>query len=74
MVEDEQIRHLRVVKQTSTSDGKPIRVITQPVTLSRTPADVVTGAPYVGEQTDEILRELGYDATRIQHMRENSII
>ena len=74
MVEDEQIRHLGVVKQTSTSDGKQIRVITQPVTLSRTPADVVTGAPYVGEQTEEILLELGYDAARIQHMRGLYII
>lgn len=74
VIEDEQIRHLGVVRQTQTNDGKPIRVITQPVTLSRTPADVVVAAPYVGEQTDEILRELGYDAAQIARFREQTVV
>ena len=74
MVEDEQIRHLGVVEETHTSDGKPIRVITQPVTLSRTPAAVVTAAPYWGEQTDEILREAGYDDAEIARMRAEGVI
>lgn len=74
MVEDEQIRHLGVVEETHTSDGKPIRVITQPVTLSRTPAAVVTAAPYWGEQTDEVLREAGYDDAEIARMRAEGVI
>jgi crotonobetainyl-CoA:carnitine CoA-transferase CaiB-like acyl-CoA transferase len=74
MVEDEQIRHLGVVKETRTTDGKPIRVISQPVTLSRTPAEVLTAAPYWGEQTDEILHEAGYDDAAIAQMRADGVV
>ncbi len=74
LVEDQQIRHLGVVEETHTTDGKPIRVITQPVTLSRTPANVVTAAPYWGEQTDEILREAGYADAEIARMRADKVI
>ncbi|NLD71064.1 MAG: CoA transferase [Limnobacter sp.] len=74
LVEDPQIRHLGVVHETQTSDGKPIRVITQPVTLSRTPAGVASAAPYWGEQTDEVLREAGYDDAEIGRLRSEGIV
>lgn len=74
VVEDAQIRHLGVVKETRTTDGTPIRVITQPVTLSRTPAAVVTAAPHWGEQTDEVLREAGYDDAGIARLRAEGIV
>jgi len=74
LVEDPQIRHLGVVQQTQTTDGTPIRVITQPVTLSRTPAHVVTAAPHWGEQTDEVLREAGFDEAEIARLRADGVI
>lgn len=74
VIEDEQIRHLGVVKETHTTDGTPIRVISQPVVLSRTPADVVTAAPDTGEQTDEVLREAGFDDARIAALRADKVI
>jgi crotonobetainyl-CoA:carnitine CoA-transferase CaiB-like acyl-CoA transferase len=69
LVEDPQVRHLGVVAQTATSDGAPVRVISQPVKLSRTPARVARGAPDWGEQTDEILGELGCSAAEIAALR-----
>jgi crotonobetainyl-CoA:carnitine CoA-transferase CaiB-like acyl-CoA transferase len=74
LVDDPQIRHLGVVEQTQTTDGTPIRVITQPVTLSRTPAHVVTAAPHWGEQTDEVLREAGFDEAEIARLRADGVI
>jgi len=74
LVDDAQIRHLGVVAETRTGDGRPVRVITQPVTLSRTPAGVVTAAPYLGEQTDEVLREAGYDDESIARLRSDGVI
>jgi crotonobetainyl-CoA:carnitine CoA-transferase CaiB-like acyl-CoA transferase len=74
LVDDPQIRHLGVVQQTQTTDGTPIRVITQPVTLSRTPAQVVTAAPHWGEQTEEVLREAGFDEAEIARLRADGVI
>ncbi len=74
LVEDEQVRHLGVVADTQTTDGAPVRVISQPVVLSRTPAAVVAAAPHWGEQTDEILLEAGYDDAAIATMREGGVI
>lgn len=74
MVEDPQIRHLGVVEETHTTDGTPIRVITQPVTLSRTPAHIASAAAAWGEHTDAVLRSAGYDDATIARLREQGIV
>lgn len=72
--EDPQIRHLRVVEEVATTDGVPIRVISQPVRLSRTPPGVATAAPGWGEQTDEVLRDAGYDDGEIARLRAEGVV
>ncbi|MCZ6785300.1 MAG: CoA transferase, partial [Proteobacteria bacterium] len=44
------------------------------VRLSETPGSVRTAAPGHGEHTDEILRELGYDADAIRDLRERKVV
>ena len=51
-----------------------IRVVDQPVVLSRTPARVVSTLPEAGAHTDEILREAGYCDADIARFRSEKII
>ena len=70
MFEDEQVRHLGVAGTVTTSSGEEIRMITQPVKLGRTPASLASAAPPIGQHTDEILREAGYDDEAIAALRQ----
>ena len=75
MFEDPQVRHLGVVAELPASPGAaPMRLITQPVVLNRTPARLSAAAPEVGEHSEEILREAGYDADEIRRLRELEVI
>jgi formyl-CoA transferase len=42
--------------------------------LSRTPARVVKATPEIGEHTDEILKELNYNATQIAQLRQGGVV
>lgn len=51
-----------------------IRQVGLPYELSATPASIRTAPPLLGEQTDEILAELGYDAASIAAMRAVGVV
>lgn len=72
--EDEQVKHLDVVHSLPDVYEKQMHYITQPMKLSRTPAAVVTPAPGWGEHTDEVLAEIGYDASRIAKFHEDGVV
>ena len=48
--------------------------IGQPVTLSRTPADVATPTPAAGAHNDEILADLGYHEAGLARLRADGVI
>ena len=69
MFDDPQITHLGIAKPVTHPTLGDIRVVGEPVTLSRTPAGVATPTPDAGDHNDEILGELGYDAERVASLR-----
>lgn len=54
--------------------SKPVPVLQEPVRLSRTPLSIRTRAPKLGEHTDQILRELGYDPAAIEKLRADRVV
>ncbi len=51
-----------------------VRMTGFPVKLSATPARLRRPAPRLGEHTDAVLRELGYDAARVAELRANGVV
>jgi crotonobetainyl-CoA:carnitine CoA-transferase CaiB-like acyl-CoA transferase len=51
-----------------------VRQVVPPFALGRTPATVRTPPPLLGEQADEILAEVGYDAAEIARLRSAGVI
>jgi formyl-CoA transferase len=71
---DPQVKHLGVAKDVPSKALGAIKLIGQPLSLSRTPTQMVTGAPDYGEQSDEILAEFGYNAQEIESFRKSGAI
>ena len=71
---DPQVKHLGIAKDVPSRALGTIKLIGQPVNLSRTPTSMVTGAPEYAEQADEILAEFGYSAKDIEAFRKNGAV
>jgi len=51
-----------------------VELFNTPIRLSETPGGVRTPAPLLGQHTDAVLAELGYEASSIQGLRERGVI
>jgi crotonobetainyl-CoA:carnitine CoA-transferase CaiB-like acyl-CoA transferase len=71
---DPQVEHLAVATEVEHAKLGRFKVLAQPARLSRTPGKVVAPTPEVGEHTDEILKELNYDAAEIAKLRQGGIV
>ena len=56
------------------STASPVPIAGFPVSLSATPGSTRRRAPTLGEHTEEILAELGYDAAAIRSLREQGVV
>ena len=52
----------------------PAPLMRTPVELSETPGEIRSRAPKLGENTDEIMKELGYDQNQIIDLRNKRVI
>ena len=74
MFDDAQVKHLGIAQDVPNAENRHIRLVGQPVTLSRTPSRMATRPPEVGEQTDEILAEFGFGAEEIAALRQGKVV
>jgi len=63
-----------MIRQIRMADGGTLKVPGVVPKLSATPGDFDGGGPALGEHTDEVLGELGYDAAAIADLRRRGVI
>jgi crotonobetainyl-CoA:carnitine CoA-transferase CaiB-like acyl-CoA transferase len=66
---DAQVKHLGIARGVRNQEQKMIHLVGQPVSLSRTPSDIVAATPLLGEHTDEVLAEFGFGKDEISKLR-----
>lgn len=74
MFADPQVQHLGLAQPIKTDDGRPLQVVGQPFTLSRTPSHMAAAPPEMGQHTDEVLGEFGFSAQEIAALRQTKAI
>lgn len=62
---DPQVRHLGMAQSVSGNGKGKLRLVGQPVSLSRTPSRLAVRPPEAGEHTDAVLKEFGFSAREI---------
>jgi formyl-CoA transferase len=74
MFADAQVEHLKMAQDVPNPEGRHIRLVGQPMTLSRTPSRMAARPPEFGEQTDEVLAEFGFSAEEIGNLRQAKVV
>jgi crotonobetainyl-CoA:carnitine CoA-transferase CaiB-like acyl-CoA transferase len=74
MFADAQVEHLGIAQDVPNGEGRHIRLVGQPFTLSRTPSKMAARPPEFGEQTEEVLADFGFTNDEISSLRRNKII
>jgi crotonobetainyl-CoA:carnitine CoA-transferase CaiB-like acyl-CoA transferase len=71
---DPQVRHLGLAQPVHSHERGDTELVGQPILMSRTPSCIRTPPPLMGEHTEEILGELGYDRARIEALRAAEVL
>ena len=74
VIEDPQVKHLETFRTLHHPSEGEIVTIRRPVCIDGGRDATDLAAPTLGQHTDEVLSELGYDASRIAKLRKASVI
>jgi crotonobetainyl-CoA:carnitine CoA-transferase CaiB-like acyl-CoA transferase len=67
---DPQVQHLGIAQSVSHPVRGDIKLVGQPINLSRTPASIVTPPPDAGEHRDEVLQSIGMSEQDIAKLKD----
>ena len=73
-VHDPQLQANQMVAEMDRPGVGKIKVLGTPIRMSRTPPTGRLPAPFLGEHTEAVLQELGYDAAEIDAFRTKGVI
>lgn len=71
--EEPQVQHLGIVKDVVSIHHGLQKMVGQPVQLQRTPSTIVRSAPKRGEHSEEILKELGLEASELASLKSKGV-
>jgi crotonobetainyl-CoA:carnitine CoA-transferase CaiB-like acyl-CoA transferase len=71
---DPAVQHHDMVHEYDHPDVGRLRLIGQPLAFAGTPTRDPGPPPTLGQHTDEVLRELGYDATAVHDLRARKVV
>ena len=74
VMKDPQVEARDMVTKMDGPDGKPTKTLGMPIKFSRTPSEIRSPAPSLGEHTDEILGRFGCSEEELAGLREKGII
>jgi crotonobetainyl-CoA:carnitine CoA-transferase CaiB-like acyl-CoA transferase len=72
--DDPQVRHLDLCRPLTTASGRNITLVEQPVRLDGTPSRMRKGAPNSGQDTDDVLGEIGLSAEEVDELRRRGVV
>src|SRR6185369_17213567 len=71
---DPQVQHIQAAAEVQSRKLGKLKLINQPVKLSRTPAKLLAASPERGEHTEEVLSELGFNSQDIKKFKSEGIV
>jgi formyl-CoA transferase len=74
MFNDPQLAQLGLVQDFSGPDSRSRKYLGQPLTMTRTPSKVTRHAPALGEHTDTVLEELGFNSAKIADLHARGVV
>jgi crotonobetainyl-CoA:carnitine CoA-transferase CaiB-like acyl-CoA transferase len=71
---DPQVKHIQAAAEVQSRKLGKLKLINQPVKLSRTPAKLLAASPERGEHTEEVLLEIGFDKNEVENFKNKGIV
>lgn len=71
---DPQFQHRDMVSDLRDQQGEPMKLLRPPIRLSRTPAQIHSPMPELGQHTEHILQRLGYSDATIRSLQQQGIV